>query len=161
MWKKRTTKMAKKFHSNRAKVCTGAAGTETCGSDWEEAREKAERYRLEANSLMLQRDEAREDAAHWKAEYEIVEARLCGWKHPRDNGIIFEHEVIPMLKAKIAQLATEHMLAVNKLCNERDEAREIAQQLIHIASHCLGWHENSNPETITDAINRWNASPKK
>ncbi len=50
------------------------------------------------------RDEAREEAAHWKAEYEIVEARLCGWKHPRDNGIIFEHEVIPGLEAKIAQL---------------------------------------------------------
>ena len=87
----------------------------------DEAREKAERYRLEANSLMLQRDEARE---------------------------------------KYDTLATEHMLAINKLCNERDEAREMAQQLIHIASHCLGWHDNTNPETITDAINRWNASKK-
>ena len=57
--------------------------------------------------------------------------------------------------------ATEHMLAINKICNERDEAREIAQQLIHIASHCLGWHENANPETITEAIKRWNASTKK
>ena len=57
-----------------------------------------------AKRMERERDEAREDAAHWKAEYEIVEARLCGWKHPRDNGIIFEHEVIPRLKAKIAQL---------------------------------------------------------
>ena len=45
--------------------------------------------------------------------------------------------------------------------SERDEAREMAQQLIHIASHCLGWHENANPETITEAIKRWNASTKK
>ena len=57
-----------------------------------------------ARKLERERDEAREEAAHWKAEYEIVEARLCGWKHPRDNGIFFEHEVIPRLKAKIAQL---------------------------------------------------------
>ena len=63
-------------------------------------------------------------------------------------------------REKYDTLATEHMLAVNKLCNERDEARAIAQQLIHIASHCLGWHDNTNPETITEAIKRWNASKK-
>lgn len=62
---------------------------------------------------------------------------------------------------KYDKLATEHMLAINKICNERDEAREMAQQLIHIASHCLGWHDNSNPETIAEAIKRWNAATKK
>ena len=51
----------------------------------DDAREKAERYRREANKFMLQRDEA---------------------------------------KDKYATEATEHMLAVNKVCNERDEARE-------------------------------------
>ena len=50
----------------------------------DDAREKAERYRREANKFMLQRDEA---------------------------------------KDKYATEATEHMLAVNKLCNERDEAQ--------------------------------------
>ena len=50
----------------------------------DEAREKAERYRREANKFMLQRDESQE---------------------------------------KYATEATEHMLAVNKLCNERDEAQ--------------------------------------
>ena len=64
-------------------------------------------------------------------------------------------------REKYDNLATEHMLAINKLCNERDEARAISQQLIHIASHCLGWHDNTNPETITEAINRWNAATKK
>ena len=59
-----------------------------------------------------------------------MEARLCGWKHPRDNGIIFEHEVIPVLRKelddareKYATEATEHVLNVNKLCGERDDAR--------------------------------------
>lgn len=59
-----------------------------------------------ARKLERERDEAREDAAHWKTEYEIVVARLCGKKHPRDNGIFSEHEIIP------------------KLTQERDEARE-------------------------------------
>ena len=35
----------------------------------EEAREKAERYRLEANALMLQRDEARELADRYRVAY--------------------------------------------------------------------------------------------
>jgi len=35
-----------------------------------------------------------EDAAHWKIEYEIVEARLCGKKHPRDNGIVSDDEIV-------------------------------------------------------------------
>jgi hypothetical protein len=56
---------------------------------------------------------------------------------------------------------SENVDAYLGVCIERDEAREIAQQLIHIASHCLGWHENANPETITEAIKRWNASTKK
>ena len=84
-----------------------------------------------AEQLERERDEARQDLEHWKVEWEIVEARLCGWKHPRDNGIIFEHEFIPVLRKeldeareKYATEATEHMLAVNKLCGERDEARD-------------------------------------
>ena len=56
----------------------------------DEAMEKAERYRLEANAMMLQRDESQE---------------------------------------KYATEATEHMLAINKLCNERDEAREEGRRL--------------------------------
>jgi hypothetical protein len=62
-------------------------------------------------------------------------------------------------------IATDQMVIaqgkVREANKERDEAREIAQQLINIASHCLGWHENANPETITEAIKRWNASTKK
>jgi hypothetical protein len=49
-----------------------------------------------ANALK-ERDEAREDLEHWKIEYEIVVSRLCGTKHERDNGIIAEHEIIPVL----------------------------------------------------------------
>jgi hypothetical protein len=66
-----------------------------------------------------ERDEAREDAAHWKSEWEIVEARLCGWKHPRDNGITFEHEIILVLR------------------KERDEAREQNVKLRDIADTAI------------------------
>jgi hypothetical protein len=109
-----------------------------------------------AEQLERERDEARERSkmmdikiAQQEAITELVleNQRL---KRERDEAM-----------QKYDNLATEHMLAINKLCNERDEAREIAQQLINIASHCLGWHENANPETITEAIKRWNASTKK
>lgn len=63
---------------------------------YEALLEKAER----------ERDEAREDAADWKTEYEIVADRLRGRKHPRDNGIVAPDEIIPILT------------------RERDEARE-------------------------------------
>ena len=68
--------------------------------------------------VCMERDEARQDLAHWKSEWEIVEARLCGWKHPRDNGIIFEHEVIPVLR------------------KERDEAREALMKIEDLFLEC-------------------------
>jgi hypothetical protein len=89
-----------------------------------------------AQQLERERNEAREDLEHWKIEYEIVVSRLCGIKHERDNGIIAEHEIIPVLRKerdeareKYATEATEHMLAINKLCNERDEAREALMKI--------------------------------
>ena len=71
---------------------------ETARRERDEAREKAERYRIEANAIMMQRDE-------WAA--------MCGrYKQERDES-----------QEKYATEATEHMLAVNKLFNERDDAR--------------------------------------
>ena len=70
-----------------------------------------------ARRLERERDEAREEAAHWKTEYEIVVARLCGKKHPRDNGIISEQEIIP------------------KLEHERDTAIIERDQVIDMWSH--------------------------
>lgn len=64
--------------------------------------------------LERERDEAREEAGHWKTEYEIVVDRLRGRKHPRDNGIIADDEIIP------------------KLERERDEAREALMKIEEI-----------------------------
>ena len=101
-----------------------------------------------AQQLERERDEARQDLEHWKSEWEIVEARLCGWKHHRDNGIIFEHEVIP------------------RICNERDEARAVADELSAIATRYLGWHLSRTPmgpdddhlaqsRRISETLARW------
>ena len=112
-----------------------ARGNHVVPTDW---AEQLERERDEAriqedmhfqNFLQMrrERDEAREDAAHWKVEYEIVEARLCGWKHPRDNGIIFEHEVIPRLKAKIAQLEGKTAKPEPSWYNQREIPADIKE----------------------------------
>ena len=74
-------------------------------SERDEVREKAERYRIEANAIMMQRDE-------WAA--------MCGrYKQERDES-----------QEKYATEATEHMLAINKLFNERDEARDKAMEAL-------------------------------
>ena len=67
---------------------------------------------------------------------------------------------------KHATEATEHMLAINRICNERDEARAVADELVAIATRYLGWHLSRTPmgpdddhlaqsRKITEAIARW------
>lgn len=55
-----------------------------------------------------ERDEVREDAAHWKIEYEIVVARLCGKRRQRDNGIVSDDEVIPKLIRALKWIAERY-----------------------------------------------------
>jgi uncharacterized coiled-coil DUF342 family protein len=63
-------------------------------------------------------------------------------------------------------LATEHVLAINRICNERDEARAVAGDLADIASKYLSFllavtpaktNETHEKETmrVIDAIKRW------
>jgi len=68
------------------------------------------------DELERERDLAREELEHWKIEYDIVEARLRGIKHERDNGIISENEVIPKLKRERNQARdqVEELTAVIK-----------------------------------------------
>lgn len=93
--------------TDHLEVQLGQAATHSHPILWEHSR-KMERERDDALSQIAQaekraerycqeRDEAREDLEHWKIEYEIVVSRLCGTKHERDNGIIAEHEIIPVL----------------------------------------------------------------
>jgi hypothetical protein len=94
---------------------------------WYDRLERVERERDEAitgrqayKQLAVkhaqERDQAREELEHWKIEYDIVEARLRGIKHERDNGIISENEVIPKLKRERNQARdqVEELTAVIK-----------------------------------------------
>jgi hypothetical protein len=84
-----------------------------------------------ARKLERERDEAREDAAHWKIEYEIVEARLCGVKHERDNGIVSEKEIIPKLRKLVERAIDDlgwfHETSAQRLQEEFDKIKEDAK----------------------------------
>jgi len=54
--------------------------------------------------------------------------------------------------ALLNQFLLSELIAVRK---ERDELKEIASEFAMTASHCLGWHENKNPNQITSALSRW------
>ena len=112
------------------------AHARTLERERDEAREKAERYRIEANAIMLQRDE-------WAA--------MCGrYKQERD---IAEDERIDLAK----QLRSEKERHA-KCQNERDEARAVAHDLAVIASHCLGWHDHETGEAaerISSVLKSW------
>ena len=62
--------------------------------------------------------------------------------------------------------ATEHMLSINRICNERDEARAVADELAAIATRYLGWHLSRTPmgpdddhlaqsRRISETLARW------
>ena len=88
-----------------------------------------------ARKLEQERDEAREDAADWKIEYEIVVARLRGKKHPNDNGIVAPDEIIP------------------KLTRERDEAREELNRITEAANAVVDrWEQPSWKDTEPTAL---------
>lgn len=91
----------------------------------QEAWVKAKAERVKA---LRERDEAREERDHWKTEYEIVVARLCGKKHARDNGIFSEHEIIPKLtqeRDEAREKAERYRLEANAMMLQRDEARSL------------------------------------
>ena len=92
----------------------------------DEAREKAERYRLDANALMLQRDDAREAFVIATDQMVIAQGKVREANKERDEA-----------RERHATEATEHMLAVNKVCNERDEAKEENAKLGDIATRAI------------------------
>lgn len=85
-------------HCGAAENLKNRGGLFACGSNFGPYQTELCREREAHNKTKRERDEAREERDHWKTEYEIVEARLCGKKHPRDNGIFSEHEIIPKLE---------------------------------------------------------------
>jgi hypothetical protein len=88
----------------------------------DEAREVLQAVIKTGKRLERERDEAREKIerqADIGCAFQKTNPAMCGrYKQERDES-----------QEKYATEATEHMLAVNKLCNERDEAREEIKRL--------------------------------
>jgi septation ring formation regulator EzrA len=86
-----------------------------------------------ARKLERERDEAREELYDIRINlgddaegYTLLHA-VCVMQNERDD-----------VMEKYATEATEHMLAINKLCNERDEAREEAHRFRSLHYSHLG-----------------------
>lgn len=114
--------------------------------------DEIQRVRRERDEAREERDILRLDAQREAEHHDRMVGELEKVYKERDEALNAIHTY---------RCEVEAWELLSEARRERDEAREIAQQLVHIASHCLGWHENANPETITEAIKRWNASTKK
>ena len=106
-----------------------------------------------AEQLERERDEAWEEIKNLQGAYDDATnyyARIIELIDERDEA-----------REKYTALATENMLAVNRLAEERDEARAVAYDLAVIASHCLGWHDHESTDAairIAAALKRWKKS---
>jgi hypothetical protein len=94
----------------------------SCQNERDEALSQIVQAECRAERFCQERDEAREKIerqADIGCSFQKTNPAMCGrYKQERDES-----------QEKYATEATEHMLAVNKLCNERDEAREEIKRL--------------------------------
>jgi hypothetical protein len=89
----------------------------------------------EAEKIRIERDEAREALSDWENAALHVEADHPDEKHCGCVPIL--RKLLTEAREKYDNLATEHMLVVNKLCKERDDAREQIKELIYIAGRAI------------------------
>ncbi|MCJ7634690.1 hypothetical protein MUP77_20155 [Candidatus Bathyarchaeota archaeon] len=123
---KRVLKETNLRQAERIRYLEGATN-HACGTplsvalkERDEAIAGRQAYKLLAVKHAQERDEAREDLEeetkfHHRTHIELIQTqcKLLDMEMQRNEA-----------QEKYATEATEHMLAVNKLCNERDEARE-------------------------------------
>ena len=79
----------------------------------DEAREKAERYRREANKFMLQRDESQEKYATEATEHMLAVNKLCNERDEAREAFVIATDQMVIAQGKVREAN-----------NERDEARE-------------------------------------
>jgi len=101
--------------------------------------------------LERERDEAREKYDNLAAEHMLVVNKIC---NERDELREFSKNSSRGINktVRLNQFLLSELIAVRK---ERDQIKEIASEFAITASHCLGWHENKNPNQITSALRRW------
>jgi hypothetical protein len=59
---------------------------------------------------------------------------------------------------KLSGLELRSTEELARLEQERNEARAVADELVSVAAHCLGWHDHESPDAaikIAAALKRW------
>ena len=105
----------------------------------DEAREKAERYRLEANAIMLQRDEALMD----RANGDIATMTINHYER-----LLRERDMAEDERIDLAQQLRSEKERHAKCQNERDEAREALREIWQSGDAFLPYIDN-------ETTNRW------
>jgi hypothetical protein len=124
----------------------------------DEAREKydneATEHMLAINRICNERDEARDKMERWERIALRSDTERAEAIRERDEAREISKAASKGISktARLNQFLLSELIAVRK---ERDELKEIASEFAMTASHCLGWHENKNPNQITSALSRW------
>lgn len=102
--------------------------------------EQLQSEKSENAKLKSERDEARKES--------LEQARLLGISGERECRLIAERDEA---KKKYDIEATEHMLNINKICNQRDEAMDVLEQISLYLSSGIG-DENTTAQQYKERI---------
>jgi len=106
----------------------------------EQVTDRLEQATIELIKSQSQRDEARDES--------LEQARLLGISGEWGCKLIAERDE---LQKKYDKLATENMLEVNKICNQRDAAMDVLSKVSHFLSCGIG-DENTTAKEFGDRI---------
>ena len=125
----------------------------------DEGYQKITDLESELRGVGLLRDEAIRQLENIKASsihtcHDQCQRPMCVLRRERDEAREISKAASKGINktVRLNQFLLSELIAVRK---ERDELKEIASEFAMTASHCLGWHENKNPNQITSALSRW------
>ena len=133
---------------NADRECVPAEFARKLEGERDEAREKAERYRLEANAIMMQRDEARSEISLKQQTLTIAEGTLSDLRKERDEWSAMcgrykrERDIAEDERIDMAQQLESEKQCHDRCQNERDALvqkldawEEIAEHLHHFVQY--------------------------
>ena len=106
----------------------------------EQVTDRLEQATIELIKLQSQRDEARDES--------LEQARLLGMSGERECRLIAERDEA---KRKYDIEATEHMLNINKCCNQKEAAMDVLEEISFYLSSGLG-DENTTAQQYKERI---------
>ena len=132
---------------------------------WELLREAEEKYTalatehmLAINKLAEERDAAvaarKASAADWLLQIENADRRVSEAKKMAARAV----QDAAALADKLSGLELRSTKELARLEQERNEARDVADELASVAARCLGWHDHECPDAaikIAAALKRW------